>query len=162
MRCTTLLSLTGLCLWQCATPAHALIIHHTEPRRMDAIAFTRFGELLGLRGIADPTRVVLFNDSKSKKGLFFETELDTQVSQLPAGSVAVLEIITEDEKQPIEFKYPIPTVKSSAKALYLGVTSEPFNTTERKELPRLLAWRVSILNAKGEVLARAPSAVWGR
>lgn len=140
--------------------AQALTIKHTEPRRMDHTAFTRFGELLGHDGATDPTRVALFSNPKEHGGLFFVTELDTQVTNLPTGTVALLEVLVDKEQKPIETRFEIPASKSHSKTLYLGLTQAPFNSRNKNDLPRILAWKVSILDSKGEVLASAPSAVW--
>lgn len=140
--------------------AQALTIKHTEPRRMDHTAFTRFGQLLGHDGATDPTRVALFSDAKSHDGLFFVTELDTQIGQLPAGTIAVLEVMVEKEQKPLETRFEIPASKSHSKTLYLGLTQAPFNSCNKRDLPRILAWKVSLLDAEGKVLSAAPSAVW--
>lgn len=157
MRLLTCLSL----LLICALPsAHALTIKHTEPRRMTRADFTRFGELLGDKNAVDPTRVALFSDPKQHGGLFFVTELDTQIGQLPAGTVAQLEVMFDKDAKPANYRFEIPENKSHSKILYLGLTHSPFNSPNKKDLPRILAWKVSILDAKGAVLSSAPSAVW--
>lgn len=132
---------------------------------MEGTEFTRFGQLLGQKAAVDPTRVALFTskDERARTGLYFVADLDTPVAQLPTGSVAILELLVEDDKKPQEFRFDIPKIGSHqkrTKTLYLGLTEAPFNTLNKKDLPKILAWKIIVQDSQGKELAASTSPLW--
>ena len=143
-----------------ATLAFAeLKIEHTEPHRMEGFEFTRMANLMGDKEATDPTRVAVATNPKEKSGIYFEAELNQTVASLPAGSVAVVEVLVDADRAPRTFKLPVPATKNNSKVLYLGLTDAPFVHATKKS-PHLLAWKISILDKDGKTLAEAPSALW--
>jgi hypothetical protein len=167
MRFSSCLSAIALTLTLSAVPAQALMITHTQPRKMENTAFTRLGEFFGLHPV-DPTRVVIFSNPKAHAGLFFEAELDAPISKIPAGSSALLEIFIKDDQAPRKFNFAIPETKpeakSKARALYLGLTDAPFSdmssNKDAKSKVDILAWKISIVDRDGKVLASSASPMW--
>ncbi len=148
-----------------ALPVFALEITHTEPRRFDKVPFTRLCDLFG-HPKENPTRLALFSNPNEHAGLYFNTTLDTRVSKIPAGTLAQVELLMEGDGQAQTFRFEIPPTQNRSKHLYLGITDEPFATLGREGAsgPRsrlqILAWKVSLLDKDGKVLASSASPLW--
>lgn len=159
-----LIVITTLALGLCVPPVHALTITHTQPRRMASTSFVRLGDFLGCHSkpLAEnnPTRFTLLTNRENHNGLFFEAELDTPVSKLPEGSTVLLELLLNGDRTAREFKFTIPATHSHARAIYLGVTEDSFADISKSSMPHILAWKISILDFTGKVLASSPSALW--
>ena len=163
MRFSSCIPAVVLVLTLGAVSAQALTITHTQPRKMESTAFTRLGEFFGVRS-NDSTRVVVFSNTRTHAGLFFEVELDTPIGEVPPGSTALLELFTKGDRASRNFNFEIPRTISNAKALYLGLTDAPFATdcrsVDAENKIALMAWKITIMDKDRNVLAISFSPLW--
>ena|GEM_PF-2464562 len=137
-------------------PLRALSIEYSQPRKMEGTSFTRLGDFLGFH-MANPTRTTVFTNPKVHTGLFFEVELDTPIRNIPDGYSVKLEILTQLEKDAKTFSFNVPHTKHGPKALYLGITDEPYATANSI---RVFAWKVTILDKAGKPVTAWKSKLW--
>jgi len=150
-----LVAVSGLAL-----SAQALSIEHVEPRKMEAADYVRIGEFFG-KEHSNPTRLELFSSQRSENSVAWVIETDTDIEDIPEGTQVKLELIVKGDKKAKTFDFEIPQTKVDSKVIYLAISSQDAGADEvGAPFPRILAWKVSLLNTEGELLAEAPSALW--
>lgn len=139
--------------------SYAVTIKHTQAHFMPQADNVRLGEFFGIGKKSTPIRSTLYSDSASRAGLFFTADLDTKLKNIPAGTVAQVEVIFEGDRAARVFKFDLaPVATSDHKILYLGLTAPEYR--DKKTAPHLLAWKVSLLDAEGKTLSESHSKVW--
>lgn len=101
-------------------------------------------------------RVIIRTDRSERAGYYFVLILDEQVRDLPAGTYIEGEFYTPKslDKQAHTFKLPSKLPKT--KEVFIGLTGEDW--TDKNAVPA--AWRFTIRNSNGDVLATEKSYLW--
>ena len=141
-----------------STPEQAVTsveIEEIKPRYIETEQFKRISEYMtGKEHIGD--RVILRTQSEHREGYYFILVLDHDVRRLPNGTVVVGEFYTPQslEKQTHEFK--LPTRLASTNEIFVGLTGEDW--PQAGGVPG--AWRFTLKDANGSVLAEKQSYLW--
>ncbi len=100
-------------------------------------------------------RTYLRTDWNRRPGLYLVADLDEKLSTLPPGTVVTLDIVRASDGQYKSFSLPFSEARGRmGKALYIGIT-KPEDSGEK-----LLAWKLSFLDASGALLAERHSFLW--
>lgn len=154
-----LLALIGLAFTGCAStpdePLRSVEIKEIKPRYIPEENFKRISEYWS--GSENKgRRVILRSDPEARDGYYFTLVLDEKVRDLPRGSVITGEFYTPVSKDLQTHEFPLPNKLPKTKEIFVGLTGADW--PESDAVPG--AWRFTIRNASGEVLARKKSYLW--
>jgi len=154
-----LLAIIGLALAGCAStpdePVRSVEIKEILPRYIPEENFKRIGEYLS--GAENKgNRIILRSDPKARDGFYFTLILDEKVRDLPRGSVITGEFYTPVSPDLQTHEFPLPNKLPKTKEVFVGLTGADW--PEPGGVPA--AWRFTIKDANGDILARKHSYLW--
>jgi len=138
----------------CVRDAAALEFRGVGTRVYDENELTSLGEYFD--GQEDTGRRTYHRcDSSRRGGLYLIADLDSPLDSLAPDSVLLLEIVRADDGRQEQLRLPFAeAVGRMGTVLYVGLTD-----VDRCDLV-LLAWRMSVCDASGKVLASTQSFLW--
>jgi hypothetical protein len=138
--------------------AEALSLRLSFPRFLEDADNVRLAEFFDQKPLHQ-TRATVYSDASSRQGYFFVAELDTALDTLPEGAQAQLEAYFAGDASPRVQKFDLKSVAhNQSSVLYLGLTSPEYR--DKDKTPRILAWRISLLDTNAKTLAQAQSKLW--
>ncbi|MFO8028083.1 MAG: hypothetical protein R6U56_10500 [Opitutales bacterium] len=154
-----LLVLIGLTLAGCAStpdePVRAVTIEEIKPRYIPEENFVRISEYWS--GAENKgRRVILRSDPEVRDGFYFTLVLDEKVRELPRGTVITGEFHTPVSAKRQTHDFALPNKLPKTREVFVGLTGADW--PEPGGVPA--AWRFTIKDANGEVLARKQSYLW--
>jgi hypothetical protein len=154
-----LIALTGLALAGCAStpdePVRSVEIEEIMPRYIPEENFKRISEYLdGAENKGN--RIILRTNPEVRDGFYFTIVLDERVRDLPHGSVITGEFYTPVSTDLQTHEFPLPNKLPKTKEVFVGLTGTDW--PEPGGMPG--AWRFTIKDANGEVLAQRQSYLW--
>lgn len=154
--------LLGLLCLLCASCAstrkqalNSVTIEEIKPRLIEEQQFMRVSEYMtGKEYTGD--RLILRTTPEARTGYYFTIVLDESTRRLPAGTVIVGEFYTQKSLDLQEYTFTLPAKRPKTKEIFVGLTGEqwPEGTTTPA------AWRFTIKDANGAVLATDKSYLW--
>ena len=158
MRILLLVLFSLLCI-SCASTKKPVLtsvnILDIKPRYIEAEAFKRAAEYLtGKENLGN--RVIIRTDKSERAGYYFVLILDEDVRDLPAGSYIEGEFYTPKSLDAQEHTFQLPSKIPKSKEIFIGLTGEDW--PNQSAIPA--AWRFTIKNSNGEVLAMEKSYLW--
>lgn len=152
VRCKT--AFLALLAASVAGSLHGFSIESVRQKNYTESQLTTLGEYLG-GSEHFGRRTYLRTDWGHRAGAYLVADLDEKLSQLPQGLVVVLDIVRASDGQYKTFSLPLAEARGAmGKALYIGITN-PEDSTEK-----LLAWKLTVQDAKGTVIAEQRSFLW--
>jgi hypothetical protein len=155
--------LLGLLCLLCASCAStrkqalsSVTIEEIKPRLIEEQQFMRVSEYMsGKEYMGD--RLILRTTPEARTGYYFTIVLDESIRRLPAGTVVVGEFHTEKSLDAQQYTFTLPAKRPKTKEIFIGLTGEqwPEGTTTPA------AWRITIKDANGAVLATDQSYLLG-
>lgn len=150
-----------LCLlsFACSTtkePAESPVkIVEITPRYIEAEAFKRISEYM--TGKENPgKRVIVRTNSRQRDGYYFILVLDRNVRKLPPDAHLQGEFYTSKSLDLQTYRFEFPSILPSTREVFIGLTGD--NQPPEGETPT--AWRFTIKNSQGEILAQKKSYLW--
>lgn len=153
------LALIGLALVGCASSSKQTVnsveIKEIKPRYIAEEDFKRISEYFS--GAENKgNRVILRSDPKERAGFYFTLVLDAKVRDLPRGTVITGEFYTPVSPDRQSHDFVLPNKLPKTKEVFVGLTGADWPVVEG--VPG--AWRFTIKDADGNVLARKQSYLW--
>jgi hypothetical protein len=134
---------------------HAFEFRHVAHRYFEAKSFKRISEYF--TGRENPgNRLLCRSRPAERAGLYFILSLDEHSRKLPQGAQFVVEFIRPDDPETKTIRVPVPEKRPRGKEIYLGLTGDDWPD----KTARLVAWRLRLVDASGEVLAERKSFLW--
>ncbi len=141
-----------------STPKPALTsveIEEIKPRYIETEQFKRISEYMtGKEYVGD--RVILRSRPDERTGYYFTLVLDEDVRRLPKGSQIVGEFYTPSSVEKQTHEFTLPKKLANTNEIFVGLTGEDWPQTGG--VPS--AWRFTIKDANGTVLAKKQSYLW--
>lgn len=126
-----------------------------KPRYMEDEDFKRAAEYLtGKENLGN--RVIIRTDRTQRDGYYFVLILDEQVRDLPPGTYIEGEFYTPKSLDAQEHTFELPSKLPRSKEIFIGLTGEDWPV--KSAIPS--AWRFTIKNSNGDVLAKEKSYLW--
>ncbi len=154
-----LLALFSLLCISCASTKRPAVtdvnILEIKPRYIEDEAFKRVAEYLTGRENRG-NRIIIRTDKTQRDGYYFVLILDEQVRDLPAGTYIEAEFYTPKSQDKQAHTFQLPSKLSRSKEVFIGLTGEDW--TDKAAVPA--AWRFTIKNSNGDVLASQKSYLW--
>ncbi len=101
-------------------------------------------------------RLVLRTQPTERAGRYFVVFLERRLETFPVGTVALLEVLSDDDLEPAIHAFPIDVhTKPRSRQLFLGLTGTDWPSEEQEAL----AWRVRLLDGEN-VLGEWKSFLW--
>ena len=102
-------------------------------------------------------RAITRSRAEDRAGTYIVFKLDEKVAALPADASVQVELIDPADNLPKTFSMALPANRSKAREIFAGITGEdwPYDVGTR-----LLAWKVSLVDAAGGTLAEKGSFLW--
>lgn len=139
---------------QKATPS-SLEIKDIKPRFIEEVQFKRIGEYL--TGKEDTGgRVIIRSDREERTGYYFTLVLDENVRKLPKGTFIVGEFFTPQSLDAQTRDFVLPNKRPSTKEVFIGLTGKDW--PQNSGVPS--AWRFTIKDANGNIMAEKQSYLW--
>ena len=134
---------------------HAFEFRHVAHRYCEAKSFKRISEYF--TGRENPgNRLLCRSRPAERAGLYFILSLDEHSRKLPQGAQFVVEFIRPDDPETKTIRVLVPENRPRGKEIYLGLTGDDWPD----KTARLVAWRLRLVDASGEVLAERKSFLW--
>jgi len=134
---------------------HAFEFRHVAHRYFEAKSFKRISEYF--TGRENPgNRLLCRSRPAERAGLYFILSLDEHSRKLPQGAQFVVEFIRPDDPETKTIRVLVPENRPRGKEIYLGLTGDDWPD----KTARLVAWRLRLVDASGEVLAERKSFLW--
>lgn len=158
MRLIVFALLSLLCV-SCAStppqPVSSVQIKEIKPRYIKEEEFKRVREYL-TGAEHKGNRVIVRTDAEVRDGYYFTLVLDEKVARLPKGTTILGEFYTPDSPEKQEYIFLLPERRQKTHEIFLGLTGEAWPT--RGKVPS--AWRFTIKDASGRILAQKKSYLW--
>ena len=106
----------------------------------------------------EPVRgVIILRSQKDKRaGQYFIITLDKKARDLPPGTKLELKVITTESTEPRSYNLVLDETDSKSRQIYAGLTGSDW----AGQNVRPLAWKISIVDASGQILAVTESFLW--
>jgi len=132
-------------------------IAHVDQRYMEDVEFRRISEYF--TGDENKTgRVIERTDPKQRAGRYFIVSLEFHWhTTLPAGTQADLDYIRQDNAEPQHQHYVFSTDTGTWNEILLGLTGAAWPDKDES----IIAWKITLKDAAGKVLADCQSFLWG-
>ncbi len=118
--------------------------------------FTRISEYFTGEENAHGYRLVLRTNPDQRAGVYFAASFSDDLSSLPDGSIAILDILFEDQDDIRSYSFPLPEDRSGKRVLYLGLTGQ----NEPKNPKQIMAWKMRIIDASKQTMIEKESYLW--
>ncbi len=133
----------------------SVVIEEIKPRLIEEEQFMRVSEYMtGKEYTGD--RVIIRTDPEARTGYYFTLVLDENVRRLPAGTKIFGEFHTSKGVEVQTHTFAVPAKRPKTKEIFVGLTGEDW--PEGSITPS--AWRFTIKDANGTVLATKQSYLW--
>jgi hypothetical protein len=154
-----LLALFSLLCISCASTKKPAVtdvnILDIKPRYIETEDFKRISEYLtGKENLGN--RIILRTDSEQRSGYYFTLILDQKVRDLPTGSYIEGEFYTPKSLDKQAHTFELPSKLPKTKEIFVGLTGEDW--PKANAVPA--AWRFTIKDSNGDVLATQKSYLW--
>ena len=154
-----LFAIIALALAGCAStpsqPVRSVTIEEIKPRYIPEENFKRIREYwTGAENLGN--RVVLRSDPSVRDGFYFTLVLDENVRDLPRGTVINGEFYTPVSPEPQVHRFTLPNRLPRTREVFVGLTGADW--PEPGGMPG--AWRFTIEDPNGTVLAQKQSYLW--
>jgi hypothetical protein len=154
-----LLALFSLLCISCASTKKPVITSVTildiKPRYIEDEAFKRVSEYMtGKENRGN--RIIIRTDKTQRDGYYFVLVLDEKVRNLPAGTYIEGEFYTPESLDKQAHTFQLPSKLSGSDEIFIGLTGDDW--TKKSAVPA--AWRFTIKNSNGDVLASKKSYLW--
>lgn len=136
-------------------PPSSVEILEVKPRYIPEENFKRIGEYWSGKENTGK-RVLLRTDPTVRDGFYFTLVLDQKVRKLPRGSTITGEVYTPASKDLQTYEFSLPSKLPKTKEIFIGLTGADW--PQVGGVPS--AWRFSIKDANGAVLATTKSYLW--
>jgi hypothetical protein len=159
MRFLLLALLSFFCI-SCASPRKPVAVDSVEikeikPRLIEDEDFKRISEYMtGKEYTGD--RLILRSDKEARTGYYFTLVFDEKVRRLPAGTQIIGEFHTAKSLDAQAHTFTVPSKRPKTKEIMVGLTGKDW--PEGSVTPA--AWRFTIKDANGKVLATEQSYLW--
>ncbi|MFQ3224963.1 MAG: hypothetical protein ACI8Z5_001217 [Lentimonas sp.] len=158
MRILFLALLSLLCISCASTKKPAITsvnILDIKPRYIETEDFKRASEYMtGKENRGN--RVIIRTDKSDRAGYYFVLMLDEKVRDLPSGTYIEGEFFTPKTLDKQEYTFPLPSKLPKSKEIFIGLTGEDW--PNQSDIPS--AWKFTIKNSNGDVLATEKSYLW--
>jgi len=124
-------------------------------RFIEEEGFKRISEYMTGREYIDE-RLILRSDPQKRAGYYFTLVLDEKIRRLPAGTAITGEFYTAKGLEAQEYTFTVPSKRPKTKEIFIGLTGKDW--PEGSVTPA--AWRFTIRDANGAVLATKHSYLW--
>ncbi len=125
------------------------------PRYMKTEEFMRISEYM--TGKENPgRRVIIRTEPKERDGYYFVLTLKQNVRKLPADAYIQGELYTSKSLDLQTRRFELPAILPSSREIFIGLTGDDW--PEEDDIPS--AWRFTIKNSQGEILAQKQSYLW--
>lgn len=130
-------------------------IEEIKPRYIEEESFKRISEYMsGTEYIGD--RVIFRSQPKERAGYYFTLILDEDVRKLPKGTVIIGDFYTPTSVEMQTHKFTFTKKRPKTKGIFVGLTGEDW--PDENSIPA--AWRFTIKDTNGNVLAKKQSYLW--
>ena len=102
------------------------------------------------------SRIIIRTDRKQRDGYYFILLLDQRVRDLPTGTYIEGEFYTPQSFDMQAHTFQFPSKLSKSKEIFIGLTGKDW--PDKDAVPA--AWRFTIRNSNGDVLAIRKSYLW--
>jgi hypothetical protein len=154
-----LFALLSLALVGCASAPKSTLssvgIKEIKPRYMEETQFKRISEYWS-GSEHQGNRLILRSDPAVRDGYYFTLILDEKIRRLPKGTVVVGEFYTPKSVELQTHEFMLPSKRPKTKEIFVGLTGEDWPTAGG--VPG--AWRFTIKDPNGAVLAERQSYLW--
>jgi hypothetical protein len=130
-------------------------IKEIKPRYMEAAQFKRISEYWSGEE-KQGKRIILRSDPAVRDGYYFTLILDEKIRRLPKGTVIVGEFYTPKSVDLQTHEFRLPSKRPKTREIFVGLTGEDWPTVGG--VPG--AWRFTIKDPNGAVLAERQSYLW--
>ncbi len=141
-----------------STPKQAVTsvkIEEIKPRYIKSENFKRISEYMtGKDHLGD--RVIIRSNPTERAGFYFTLILDEDVRRLPKGTIVVGEFYTPKSVEKQTHEFALPKKLASTNEIFVGLTGEDW--PQSGDVPG--AWRFTIKDANGSILAEKQSYLW--
>ena len=125
------------------------------PRYIKTEAFKRVSEYM--TGKENPgRRVIIRTNPRQRDGYYFILLLNHNVRKLPPDAYIQGEFYTSKSLDLQTRRFEFPSILPSTREIFIGLTGDDW--PEENETPS--AWRFTIKNSRGEILAQKKSYLW--
>lgn len=154
-----LLALFSLLCISCASTKKPAVtdvnILNIKSRYIETEDFKRISEYMtGKENLGN--RIILRTDTDQRAGYYFTLILDQKVRDLPAGTYIEGEFHTPMSLDVQAHTFELPSKLPKTKEIFVGLTGDDW--TDKDAVPA--AWRFTIKNSNGDVLATRKSYLW--
>ncbi|MGJ8639291.1 MAG: hypothetical protein ACSHYA_07840 [Opitutaceae bacterium] len=132
-------------------------IEEIKPRLIEDEEFKRIDEYLTGKEQTG-NRLIIRTDSDVRTGYYFVLVLDEKVRRLPAGTQVIGEFHTAKSVEVQEHVFTLPSKRPKTKEIFVGLTGEDWP----KGSITPAAWRFTIKDANGAVLATKHNYLWSK
>jgi hypothetical protein len=101
-------------------------------------------------------RVILRTNSDQRSGYYFTLILDQNVRDLPTGTYIEGEFYTPHSLDKLTHTFKLPSKRAKTKEIFVGLTGKDWPNAAA--VPA--AWRFTIMDSNGDVLATRESYLW--
>ena len=129
-------------------------IQEAHMQRHEAKDFQRLSEFFTGKEYSD-NRLILRTTNDERDGVYVDIALDCDASELPSGSVAILDVVFENNRNSQSFTFPITETPMNTSRIMFGITGK-----EWKEQPKVIAWKLEIHDSSGNLLCDYKSFLW--
>jgi len=130
-------------------------IEEIKPRYIKEASFKRISSYLS--GKEDfGNRVILSSDPSERTGFYFTLILSESIRRLPTGTVIEGEFFTPASVEQQKHEFSLPNKRPRTKEIFIGLTGADW--PQNGGTPA--AWRFSIKDPNGKVLAEKQSYLW--
>ena len=158
MRILFLALLSLLCISCASTKKPAITsvnILDIKPRYIETEDFKRISEYMtGKENRGN--RVIIRSDKSDRAGYYFVLMLDEKVRDLPSGTYIEGEFCTPMTLDRQEYTFQLPSKLPKTKEIFIGLTGKDW--PKKSDIPS--AWKFTIKNSNGDVLAMEKSYLW--
>lgn len=130
-------------------------IKEIKPRFIQEQDFKRIGEYMTGKEYTGK-RVILRSDPEARTGYYFTLVLDEKVKRLPSGTTILGEFYTAKGLDIQEHTFTLPAKRPNTKEVFVGLTGADWP----KGSVTPAAWRFTIKDANGHILAKEKSYLW--
>ena len=133
----------------------ALKIVAVTPRYMETEQFKRIAEYM--TGKENPgRRVIMRTNPRQRNGYYFVLTLNRNVRTLPADVYVQGEFYTSKSLDMQTHRFEFPSILPNTREIFIGLTGNDW--PQKDAIPA--AWRFTIKNSRGEILAQEQSYLW--
>ena len=138
--------------------AQNLQINSIIPKYMEHEEFLSIKEYLTGKETTK-NRLIIRSTEGQRTGLYLILTLNEKTSKLPVDTSIICEVYMPGKLNPDVFEFPLPKVNKlpNNKSILLGITGDDWPYS-KDAIPT--AWKITLMDSKGNTLAEKSSQVW--